>query len=335
MTLRLNLIAFIVTAAAPLFGCALTTDAVRESIRQNGKGRYIEGVPAVAAPDGDWAAAALESLYRFHGRGVSRETIAQRIRDPETRVSAVALMARDAELNGFEPLVVSASNAFDYVRAGFPALVPASVGAKKSGAPSWLILIAFDDALEAVCLLSGDEIKAMSYGDFRRLCLLNGGGLLVIAPAGGLSASVYGERAAQAEYSGDYQEAARLLGLALSREKDAPVRAGFLRSIGRVELALGDKAAAVQALRNASEIEPQNGDNWRDLALAVFAENGNVSEARLLLERAVSETPARSAVYHAALGDVFSGLGDLPAARAAYEQALRESAPDSAPPELE
>lgn len=93
-------------------------------------------------------------------------------------------------------------------------------------------------------------------------------------------------------------EAARVL-LEEVANRDADVRA--LRALGRVQLAAGDSAAALETLRRASEISADDADLLVDLSVAA-AETGNLAEARSRLEAILARDPNRvDALFNLAL----------------------------------
>jgi len=320
-------------------GCVSMLDTVKASLEEHGKGIFIEDVPGVMDNGSGWAAAALVAVYRFYGQAVTQSRIARRIYDPQTGEARFDLLIRDADLRGFEAFPVGSPEVFRYIRMGFPAVMPAQLGANIEGAPPWLILVGCDTAMGVVLLRAGKEHAVVSDDDFERILRLNGDRLLVIAPARSLPADVYESMALSAERRGEWHEADRLFNLAIDHEVEAGADATRLArcymSIGRVQKTLGNLTAAIEACEGATELKPEDGDTWHSLAVAFFENSDNISETKKIIDRAVKASPERASYYYSTLGDMHFKLGDLRATRAALVQAVREEVPKDAPPGYE
>jgi tetratricopeptide (TPR) repeat protein len=333
------LITTIVIANLLACGCATVLDNVRASLEKHGKGIFLEDVPEVTDDGSGPAAAALEAVYGFYGQAVTQSRIARRIYDPRTGEARFDLLIRDADLRGFEAFAVGSPDVFRYIRLGFPAVMPAQLGSNIEGAPPWLILVGYDTAMGVVLLRAGKEHAVVSDGDFERILRLNGGRLLVIAPARSLPADVYEGMALSAERRGEWHEADRLFNLAIDHEVEAGADATRLArcymSIGRVQKTLGNLTAAIEACEGATELKPEDGDTWHCLAVAFFENSDNISETKKIIDRAVKASPERASYYYSTLGDMHLKLGDLRATRAAFELAVNEKVPKDAPPDYE
>jgi predicted CXXCH cytochrome family protein len=116
----------------------------------------------------------------------------------------------------------------------------------------------------------------------------------------------------------EYGEAARWFRTAVEKDPhNATVRVAFARSL----LESGEARAAIEQLRRARALEPDNPRTLADLgaALAVIKE---FAEAAAVLEQAI-KLDADIPVAHNSLGTAWLGLGSNNEAMAAYREAIR------------
>ncbi|MHC4664172.1 MAG: tetratricopeptide repeat protein [Planctomycetota bacterium] len=316
-------------------GCGTLHDSVRESIEKHGKGRYIDGIPEIVDRGGGWAAAALESLFKFHGRDISQDVISRRIYNPKTERANIPLIAHEVEMDGMEAVRTTSVGINDYLGLGLPLLMPSHIAAGIQGLPPWIIIMGYDDVMEVMICETGKEKAIISYGDFERLAALNNDELLVVSPPGRMPAVVYSNEAKRAGHRADYFEAIRLFELAVARESGNAFRADCYIRICRAYNGLGYLKPAIAACNNAIEIQPEEGGNWHELAVTIYSDSGNIAEVKPLLESAIAVSPEKKSYYHAELGRMYFESGNLPAARAQYEEALRAEIPKNAQPDYE
>jgi predicted CXXCH cytochrome family protein len=116
----------------------------------------------------------------------------------------------------------------------------------------------------------------------------------------------------------EYGEAARWFRAVVERDPDnAIVRVAFARSL----LESGEPRAAIEHLRRARALEPDNPRTLADLGAALAAVR-EFAEAATVLKQAI-ELDADIPVAHNSLGTALLGLGSHNAAMAAFREAIR------------
>lgn len=101
-------------------------------------------------------------------------------------------------------------------------------------------------------------------------------------------------------------------------------RAEIENKIGMLYAKAGDLKQAINAFSKAVKADPSHGAAWRNLGHANFM-LGNYSEAIDALRKAFSILEPR-AKDHLELGRAYKGIGDIPAAKHEFEQAISQGA---------
>jgi tetratricopeptide (TPR) repeat protein len=189
--------------------------------------------------------------------------------------------------------------------AGHPVIVLQNLGFHWFPRWHYAVVIGYDLKETAFILHSGTEARRqIKWSLFVRTWQRADYWGLVVLPTWKLPASAdensYLNAVLGLEEAGQWEGAARAYSKALERW---PYSIGALMGLGNSRYALGDLIGAEMAFRRATEVQPQDGEPFNNLA-HVLAEQGCYAEALQMVRRAVALGGPNEALYRQTLDEI-------------------------------
>jgi hypothetical protein len=261
----------------------------------------ISTVPFIAQDDYQCGPAALAMVAQHAGVQQSLATWVQQVYVPARQGSLQSEMLAASRRNGLiaYPLAPRLDTLLREVAAGNPVLVLQNLAFSFSPVWHYAVVIGFDATQGTVTLHSGRTEKLhMPLTTFERTWARADHWAMLALPPQRLPATAQADAYVAAVAALERVQPAAAQTAYATALKAWPIHRVALLGAGNSAYTLGQKEAAAQAYRAATQAYPQDGDAWNNLA-QVLLELGQHAQALLAAQRAVATGGVRLLQYRA------------------------------------
>jgi tetratricopeptide (TPR) repeat protein len=261
----------------------------------------ISTVPFIAQDDYQCGPAALAMVAQHAGVQQSLATWVQQVYVPARQGSLQSEMLAASRRNGLiaYPLAPRLDTLLREVAAGNPVLVLQNLAFSFSPVWHYAVVIGFDATQGTVTLHSGRTEKLhMPLTTFERTWARADHWAMLALPPQRLPATAQADAYVAAVVALERVQPAAAQTAYATALKAWPIHRVALLGAGNSAYTLGQKEAAAQAYRAATQAYPQDGDAWNNLA-QVLMEQGQYAQALQAVQRAVLIGGSRVVQYRA------------------------------------
>jgi len=314
-------------------GCCPTSKTLRRELGDGAPGTYIAGVPFVRQHRNFCGPAALASVARFYGLGLSQEEIAREVYLPSIRASLTIDLERCAKRHGLWCRSGRGDLAAlrQWLDRGVPVVALLRKGPLAGGTHHYVVLVGYHARRRYFIAHTGYfSNRPLSFDSFARDFERAGRWYLAACPpekvAWPLSASEFNDLGLLFERKGDLAKALANYRKAIAAQ---PQKAVFHFNLANVLSKLGRNGEAEANYREAIRLRPAFAEAHNNLAILLLRV-GRLHEAYREARRAVAIDGPRAATFNETLGRVLLALKSYPAAARAFRRALEEAGKDAA-----